>query len=436
MNPVLRVVKEGHYEPAVEQRLSGCGEAGLVRPDRISADLPPALVLGSGVHGLAVIRSLGRRGIRVEVASSESDDYDRFSRYCSCYYPVQSLDDSSLVDFLLDSGRRAGRKRALFITRDKSVPWISQARADLEKFYYFNLADDDTLQRLMDKERLFEFLSEAAGSAPLTVGINGVHGLERAAARVGFPCVLKPALRTYGFKAVVVPSLAALEQAYREARRHTDRVILQQWVDGRASDIYFCFVYIDGRGEMKARFVGRKLRQLPNDTGIATAMEGCEDAFVLKESIRLMKHAGYRGFGSTEFKRDRATGRYQFIEFTVGRTDYNVETAVANGVDLPYIGYCDLVGNRPDGNIPAPSKAIRWIDMDRDVRAMLAECRRGDYGRGAMIKKMLQNLGSKRVFSIFASDDLKPFFAYLLNQKPGLRRRLGKAAGFGVKERT
>jgi len=58
-----------------------------------NADSPPALVLGLSPTGLTVIRSLGRRGIRVFGADFEHYGIGRFSKYCQF---DQRISDASL----------------------------------------------------------------------------------------------------------------------------------------------------------------------------------------------------------------------------------------------------------------------------------------------------------------------------------------------------
>ena len=96
--------------------------------------LPTVILLGLQNHGLALLRSLGRRGIPVEVLESDCDQFQQYSKYCRALAKVKSLDDESLLDYLIENGKRNENKKVLFITKDKTVPIISKGRELLKKY--------------------------------------------------------------------------------------------------------------------------------------------------------------------------------------------------------------------------------------------------------------------------------------------------------------
>jgi D-aspartate ligase len=67
---------------------------------------------------------------------------------------------------------------------------------------------------------------------------------------------------------------------------------------------------------------------------------------------------GYRGLGSLEFKFDRGIGRFQIIEPTVGRTDWQEEIATLCGVNLPLIAYLTALEQAPPP--PGPAARLAW----------------------------------------------------------------------------
>ena len=384
--------------------------------NQINPDSNIALILGLGNHGLALLRSLGRRGVSVEAMDSDFNQFQQFSRYCKKFHRVKSLDDNSIISVLAEFGASHRNKTVLFITRDKTVPIISRARKLLGQYFYFNIPDENTIHTLMDKSRLFSFLAAHNCLCPETYSISRLDELTKVANYINYPCILKPALRTYEFKAFKADNKKALHQAYAFAAKFTRNMVVQKWINGSDTDIYFCFVYIDLEGNLKGSFTGKKVRKFPNKTGIASSVVGCKTPIILKETMRLFLLAGYRGFGSAEFKKDSVTGGYQFIEFTVGRTDYNVGIAMANGVDLPFIGYCDMIVAPMRSPVPVQTNKIRWVDLKRDFKAIIQEKNRGKYGNIEMLKQMIQNFRSNTVYTLFSKDDPIPFLKYLLDR--------------------
>ena len=385
---------------------------------------PSALILGFGVHGLAIARSLGRRGIEVEAADPDAAQPHRHSRYCRRFHDVDSLDDEGLVEFLIGFGRRRRGRTALFVTMDRTVPLVSAHRDVLQEYFDFNLPPRTCIDELMDKARLLGFLERSGARHPRTASVRGPEALAAAEKSVGLPCVLKPALRAPGFKASIARSSAELAEQYLRAARHSDALVVQQWIPGGDSEVYFCFAYIGRNGQPQGLFVGRKLRQYPNGTGIAASAAGCDDEFVREETLRLFKLAEYRGFGSAEFRRDPSTGEYYLIEFTVGRTDYNVACAIANGVDLPYVGYCDLVGLCYEARAQKNDRI--WVDLPRELKAMRQESGREPRKRWRAVAEIARCLDPRNVFTLFDPDDIKPFLAHAVDRVLAVPRALGR----------
>jgi predicted ATP-grasp superfamily ATP-dependent carboligase len=286
----------------------------------------------------------------------------------------------------------------------------------------------------MHKGRLGRFLDGAGGRYPRTVAVAHADTLRDAGETAGFPCILKPAMRSERFKAGIARSPADLENLYAVASRHCPECVVQEWIPGADSDVHFAFTYIDRGGAPGGIFVGRKLRQHPRGTGIAAEAEGCDDAFVRSETLRLLDLAGYVGFGSTEFRRDPATGAYYLIEFTVGRTDYNVACAIANGVDLPWIGYQDTVG-RGRQPVLSQTNTRRWVDVTRSARAITEERRETGASRARAAAQVLRCFSPRNTFTLFDPRDVAPFAAHLLGHATrlvlraprGVARRLRRA---------
>ena len=389
----------------------------------LHGNLPCALVLGLSVNGLAVMRSLGRKGIAVEAADSDPNQPDRYSKYCKRFHTVESLEDESLINFLLDYGQKKVERTVLFITKDRTVPIISINRSMLQKFYYFNLPEQTTISGLMDKALLPEFLSKSETCFPKTFWVRDEADVERGAKVVGLPCVVKPAMRSYGFKASVARTEGELFEIFATASKQTDPLILQEWVPGPVTEIYFCYCYIGRHGEPKAVFVGRKIRQFPNGTGIASEAVGCSDSFVMEETLRLFAVAGYKGFGSTEFRRNPANGSYYLIEFTIGRTDYNVDVAIQNGVDIPFAGYCDMVGLQAEPNLPKQLNKIRWVDLRRNLKAIVEQSSAQGTTRGPFVWEIMRSFSPANAYPLFSTDDLKPFLINVARKVLSFPRR-------------
>ncbi len=406
------------------------GAPRIGRPEML-----PALVLGLGTHGLAIVRSLGRRGVRVEVADTAEPAGPRaHTRYLAAYHPVPSLEDERLVDFLVGWARCNGSPSVLFLVRDRTVPVVSRWREELVRLgYRFNLPAPETVALLMDKTRLPKWLAGQGVPHPRAWVCRNGDDAQRIGDAVALPCVVKPQRRHPGFKAELVTHRGRLGDLLQQYAEGPVAGVVQEWVEGPTRNIRFCFVYIRKDGGLAAAFTGRKVRQLPLDTGVATEMEPFTDEPLLRRSLELFRAAGYTGFGSTEFKRSSRDGRDYLIEFTVGRTDLNLAVARTRGVDLPWLAYCDLTGHPADAEVPAGRQGAfaprRWVDGRRNRRALWQELREGRRGAIAVLCSSVRSLDPRNEFALFAWDDPGPWAAYWASRARAAARKGAGWAG-------
>jgi hypothetical protein len=133
-------------------------------------------------------------------------------------------------------------------------------------------------------------------------------------------------------------------------------VIVQEWIEGPDSEIFFTFFCARRDGTPAAFFSGRKLRSTPPGVGsTAICIPAPEFAEALEhEARRFLERVHYRGLGSLEFKRDVRNGRFLMVEPTVGRTDWQEEIAALGGVNLPLLAYWIALGVDPPRALNAP----------------------------------------------------------------------------------
>ena len=114
-----------------------------------------------------------------------------------------------------------------------------------------------------------------------------------------------------------------LDQARAVAARmleRANRLVVQEWIDGADSDIYFTLFTCDSKSRA-AMFSGRKLVCDPpavGNTAICVAAPEAADELGWL-SKQFIARTGYKGIGSLEFKRDRKSGKFIIVEPTVGQ---------------------------------------------------------------------------------------------------------------------
>ena len=79
-----------------------------------------------------------------------------------------------------------------------------------------------------------------------------------------------------------------------------DRFVVQEWIPGRDSDVYFCLTYRNHNGEELAAQGGRKITQWRVDTGSTALAVTHQDAELHELARRQM--SGFGGMLSVELK--------------------------------------------------------------------------------------------------------------------------------------
>jgi predicted ATP-grasp superfamily ATP-dependent carboligase len=315
---------------------------------------PIAVVVGGDINGLGVVRSLAREGVPTYLLSSTPRDPAMWTRHGKKAV-IGALSGQALVTALLDLRDEFYVDPVLLLTQEASVKTVSNNLGRIQSCYQIAMPDGEVMHRLMDKAR-FQGLAEKLGF-PIPRAVQLVQSSDLAAVeQLGYPCVLKPVVKTPAYeahcnKAYKINNQAELRAIVAEIA-DTAVMIAQEWIEGGDDQIFFCLQYRTSEATI-ASFTGRKLRSWPPRTGgtascvaapeVAEQLDGMTDAFFTA--------VGFFGLGSMEYKRDVRTGRFLMIEPTVGRTDFQEEVATLNGVNIPFAAYCSLRGNTV---LPAP----------------------------------------------------------------------------------
>lgn len=374
-----------------------------------------AVVIGLDcMTGLQTARILARRG--VPVVGLAADARHPCARTRVCRQIVEGpIDGDGLLGTLagLGPGLAAAGRAVLYPCTDAAVLTLSRGRDALAPWYRVVLPAPEVIETLLDKLR-FHAYAEAAGlPVPPAFVLAGRADAEAAAARLTFPAVLKPPVKTPAWQAHTkakvfrVEDPADLLATYDRCRGWADALVVQSWVDGTDADLYSYNGYFDASSEPLAGFVARKLRQWPPVTGTSCLGEECRNDTVRDVAERLFRDIGFVGLGYVELKRDRRTGAHFIIEPNVGRPTGRSAIAEAGGVELLYTMYCDAVG------LPLPAgrtqryTGVKWLHLRRDAQSALHEWRGGRLTLG----EWWRSWRGRKAHALWDAADPVPFWA-------------------------
>jgi predicted ATP-grasp superfamily ATP-dependent carboligase len=345
----------------------------------------PAVVVGAGVNGLGVVRSLARARVPAWLLDAER----RPEMHTRTAKPVQitALHGETLVEELrrLSQTRFAGVRPVLLLTQEESVRAVSHHRERLSALYRFSLPSREIVDALQHKQG-FQRLAEKFGDPiPPLVHVRALADLP-ALEGLHYPAVVKPGERhaEYGRqfkKAYRVESAAECIALVRGILSVMSDIVVQEWTEGPDSNIYFCLQYLDQQGQVTASFTGRKIRSWPPQVGGTASCAPAPEAHAELSALtaRFFHNAGVIGMAAMEYKRDARSGAFRMVEPTIGRTDYQAEVATLNGVNLPYAAWCAELGKPVPTAKPATRK-LAWRVRSEDEQSAVAQGQRSGDG--------------------------------------------------------
>jgi D-aspartate ligase len=329
--------------------------------------MPAVVVGGTGPGTLGTIRSLGRAGVPVILLDEDPSAPAMHSRHghkiraSSATGPQLVADLVALADVIGPA--------VLFLNSDDAALTVSEFRAQLENSYRFRLPSHTCVASLMHKAS-FQHLAQTYGfPVPRSRVIKGIPDLHDLAG-LTTPCIVKPSRPNAGYlngsfpRGYRVTSLHEAENICRRLLSIVPEVVVQEWIDGPDSELYFCLQYRGRGGATVASFTGRKLTIWPRDVGVtASCTAAAPDVRAVLEPLtaQFFDRLSFVGLGGIEFKRGARTGRFLMIEPTIGRVDGQEEVATLHGTNIPLAAYLYETGARvpaADENVPS----VIWRD--------------------------------------------------------------------------
>jgi predicted ATP-grasp superfamily ATP-dependent carboligase len=372
----------------------------------LGSEEPGALVFG-GAHGsLAVVRSLGRRGIPVWLLRRDHP-IARFSRYASGSIPWDGPEHAGAVERLLELGRRYRLQGAvLFPGGDTEAELVSRNHVRLSELFRLTTPPWQAAQWVFNKRRMNERAAELGIAHPWSRFPR--DRLEAAALLCRFPVILKPTVKK-GVNAFImakawrVDDRDALLARYDEAAKlvGTDAIVVQELIPGDGSN-QFSYAGLWDRGMPLASLTARRTRQYPVDFGYtSTFVETVEQPEVEDAACRFLASIGYSGMVEVEFKYDRRDGRFKILDVNARPWTWNALGEIA-GIDFPYLAWRLARGERV---APVRGRAgASWMYFSRDVVAALHEMSAGTLSPAGYLHSFHRPVR----FAAFAGDDPVP----------------------------
>lgn len=370
-----------------------------------------AVVFGLFETGLGVIRSLGRKGIKVFGVDYKKDIgwYSRFVTPLLCPHPIKNRQE--FIEWMMVKFADAEFAMPAFITGDDFLHVLSEERENFKKFLRLNLPSKILLRAVADKYSQYMLAMEAGICMPGTWILDSNESLSKLQHHTHWPLIIKGRdvnlWRTFysgSIKGFVVNDYNELQEKVHKAFDSHVPVLVQEIILGPDSQHLKYCAYVSASGRTCAEFCLRKIRQWPVRFGVGAVVESIHDDELLETGRKLFNAISYRGVGSAEFKRDMCDGRLKLIELNTRYWQQNA-LAEACGVNFAWINYQDLLGLAQQAVVNYKT-GIKWVNRYMDLSSFLTYHREGSLS----FTDWRKSLRGKKVYADFSWDDPIPAF--------------------------
>lgn len=300
------------------------------------------------VSCLAIVRSLGKRGIVCDIASPGSKPISRYSRYANKHwqYPDPLTQEAAFVDYMTEHLSKISYSLVIPITEQTLVPLARSPKmapfADI-----LAIAPRNSLNKVLDKAQTMALARECGVPTPFSYPIAEAGELSALIGELEYPVVLKPAQSISGGdhrRPLNVAYAHDDEQLFKLARSMLEHgpILLQQYARGAGAGIEL----LANRGDIVYAFQHERLHELPlTGGGSCYRRSVAVNPVLLGASQKLIKALDWHGVAMVEFKWNPATGEYWLMEIN-GRFWGSLPLACAAGADFPAKLFDLLVLNR------------------------------------------------------------------------------------------
>ena len=325
---------------------------------------------GQFMSALAIARSLGQRGIRVILASTDSSPLAGRSRYVSAHH--RYADPAEATDIFLDDIAaiiERYRPDLLIPVTEKTLIPISEQRDRFQALTSVALPPVDALITVLDKQATADLAASLSIPTPLSFLTSDEFSLQQASDQTGFPVVLKPIRSvsrqeggigpqlavTYAFNAEELPRIAQPLLEHGE-------VVLQEYFQGEGIGIEL----IAEQGVVRYAFQHRRLHEMPLSGGGSSLRESVPiSPRLLDAAKRLMSALNWHGVAMVEFKVEPVSGDFRLIEIN-GRFWGSLPLSIAAGADFPLLAW--ELYTQDELTLIGPARVgVRCRDLAKDI---------------------------------------------------------------------
>ncbi|TAM82215.1 MAG: carboxylate--amine ligase [Acidobacteria bacterium] len=287
-------------------------------------------------QSLGIVRSLGKKGIRISVLADKPTRLASYSRYCSARYEVPAPYEGSFSPAVIDLIRRFHFDLIIPVGYDPTLA-LAQHKNEINSLSRLEIVDAETIRLAADKRYVNELAQKVGVPAPRTVSPESPDEVLSLSRDLKFPVVIKAAIEPLVKKGVQYARtpqelLEQYEVLWERSRQSRTRPpIVQEYIPGFGCGFFALYQ----KGVCKRIFMHRRVREVPPAGGISCCAESYYDQKLKEYGTLLLNQLGWHGVAMVEFRYDTGDHDYKLVEINP-KFWGSLDLALAAGVDFPY----------------------------------------------------------------------------------------------------
>ncbi len=348
---------------------------------------------------LTIVRSLGKKGLKVIVGDSDKISTSFFSKYThkKFIYPDPKKNERAFIEKILQITKENEIELIIPVTDKCLIPIVKNQNLFPGQLYCNNY---EKIMIARDKAQMLKFAPTIDIPRPKTYFLEETPDLNQ----INYPVVIKPRLSSGSRGIKKCNSQEDLNKFLPQIKRDYGEVIIQELIPQEGEEIGY-YALLDEKSNIKAYTIQKRLRSYPISGGPSTYRETVKHDQIKELSEKILKNLNWRGVAMVEWKIDPRGNTPKLMEVNP-RFWGSLALSVLAGVDFPFLLY-QLQQNQ---QIPAQNYQIgvrcRWL-LPGDILWFLSS------------KKNFANI--KQFFfcksngdDMIDKSDLKPVFGFLL----------------------
>jgi len=310
---------------------------------------------------LAIIRSLGSKGLNVTAGEETSYATGLFSKYChnKKIYPSPYREPNTFIQYILDEVK-INQYDVIFPVTPATVLPIVKRMDEFSKHTVVPYPKYEILSRAMDRIETFRSAQENGIPCPKTyfMGRFGDKGFENVSGTIEFPVAIKPAASSSN-EAIICDSIQEFAQKCKQADKEYGSFLIQEILPtGGEIGVYTLF---DARSKPLALSVQKKIRSYPPESGSSTLRETVKNETAVNLAIKLLTSMKWTGLAMVEYATDPRDGVLKLLSVNP-HVWGSLQLSILAGVDFPYLLYRMALGEEIEPNLSYKTGIkCRWL---------------------------------------------------------------------------